>query len=692
MKIKFSAFLLLCSFSFFAQNIDQSSFNTKLSACADSKTIDFESCVDNSIQNFIIDNFKSLTDIVHDNEKFKIIVIYTVNNEGGIEITYIDAPKEELVNEMKRVFSLFPKVSLNKSNFKNVITFQYAFITSDNAKLSIFKPLNLNQNIDLQLEYDQIVNKKFSNPKFKSVLNIPFSHSYYSYFDAYMNTIGINNHTASKPYSYAEVSKYFDFEKTNSDLMLKKEGWWGRKLFNDNLVQIQGADYWFTLNPVLDLQLGKNTASNYNYTYINSRAIQLQGGLGHQLTFSASIFENQGRFADYFNQYAISIKPDGGNPAIIPGIGIAKEFKTDAFDFPLAEANIKFSANKFINLEFGYGRNFIGDGYRSLLFSDGASPYPFFKINTTFWKIKYTNNYMWMKDVRSEAVVDKTYASKFVANHFLSLNVTKKLNLGFFESVIWSNSNGRGFDMSFANPIIFYRSVEFVSSSRTGNALLGFTAKYKLSNTFNFYSQFLLDEFSLSDVKAQNKSWKNKFGYQIGVKKYNIFNIKNLNFQLEYNRVRPYVYSHLNALTNYGHNNQSLGHQWGGNFQELIAIARYHKGRFFVDSKLTIGKRGLDFNTTTDNYNYGSNIYLGYNDNRPFDKDVVVGQGNTTKVFIADFQSGYLLNPNTNLKVFGSVIYRSFNPIQNTASLFSQSTTWFSVGLRSDVFNWYFDY
>jgi hypothetical protein len=33
--------------------------------------------------------------------------------------------------------------------------------------------------------------------------------------------------------------------------------------------------------------------------------------------------------------------------------------------------------------------------------------------------------------------------------------------------------------------------------------------------------------------------------------------IDNLLLQLEYNHVRPYVYSHSVPITNYGHNNQS---------------------------------------------------------------------------------------------------------------------------------------
>src|SRR5690606_27106591 len=153
---------------------------------------------------------------------------------------------------------------------------------------------------------------------------------------------------------------------------------------------------------------------------VNTRGIQINGGLGEQLNFTTTIYESQGRFADYYNRYSESIKADGSNPAIIPGIGISKRFKDDAYDFPMAEANIAFTPNKFLNLNLGYGRNSIGDGDRSLLLSDGASPYPYVKLNTTFWKIKYTNIYTWLKDVRADVLQDRTYATKFAASHYLS--------------------------------------------------------------------------------------------------------------------------------------------------------------------------------------------------------------------------------------------------------------------------------
>ncbi|SCZ02410.1 TonB protein C-terminal [Flavobacterium anhuiense] len=662
----------------------------------DSKKL--EICFYKEVQDFVFNNFQVPEKLKQSNYKGAVKLLFEVNAEGEFKVIYVSAETEELSEEAKRVFGTFPKIKPSTYNGKP--TYSKYTISIDiplksaaqleaeaQAAAEILKPAE-----KPMTELDSIVYKKYNNPEFESHLNIPFSHSYYAQFDAEMNQVGSNNHTASKPYTYAEVSKYYNLRAVNESLQKKTSTWLGRKWWNENLVQIQGEDYWFALNPIVDLQMGKASDLDASYTYVNTRALNFRGGLGKQINFTTTFFESQGRFAGYFNDYAESIKPSGGNPAIIPGVGIAKRFKTDAYDFPLAEANITFAPGKIFDFQLGYGRNFIGDGYRSLLESDGTSPYPYFKLNTKFWKIKYTNTYMWMKDVRPEVTAEKTYATKFMANHYLSWNVSNRVNLGFFESVVWTNTNNRGFDANFVNPIIFYRAVEFGSSSKSGNALLGITGKYKWNNSINLYSQFLIDEFSVSDVGAGNQSWKNKFGFQFGAKYFNAFNVKDLLVQVEYNRVRPYVYSHSAVITNYGHNNQSVGHQWGGNFKELIAIARYHKGRWLADAKLTVGTRGLDFDTTTDSYNYGGNIYKSYDVKRPYDTGVKIGQGNKTNVFIADIQGGYLINPMTNLKLFGSLIYRNFDPTQETATTFKQSTTWFSIGLRSDIFNWYFDY
>ena len=698
--------LTLCTFVVFAQESNESSKQSGFSAerfpvfpnCENLEAEALENCFYNQVQDFVFQNFVVPENLLQNNFKGNIKVLFEVSKNGVFKIIYVNAIDDLLIKETKRVFGKLPNIK--PSTYNGNPTFSQYNIT---ISIPLKSPEQLASEAVLVAEtvkatpkklneLDGIVYKKFNNPQFKSHLNVPFSHSYYAHFDASMNQAGSNNHTASKPYTYKEVAKYYDLAAENEKLKKKTSGWWGRKLWNENLVEIQGEEYWFVINPIVDFQVGTASGKNQVNTFVNTRGINFSGGLGSQLNFTTTIFESQGRFADYYNRYAESIKPAGGNPSIIPGIGIAKDFKTDAYDFPLAEANLTFAPAKFIDLQLGYGRNFIGDGYRSLFESDGASPYPYFKINTNFWKIKYTNTYMWLKDVRPEVTVERTYATKFMANHYLSWNISNRLNVGFFESVIWTDTNNRGFDMYFVNPIIFYRAVEFAASARTGNALLGLTYKYKWNNQVNLYGQFLLDEFSLGDVKAGDNSWKNKFGYQLGIKYFNAFQVDNLLLQLEYNHVRPYVYSHSDPITNYGHANQNIGHQWGGNFEEFVAIGRYHKGRLFADAKITFGTRGLDFDSSGANSNYGGNIYRDYDLDRYANSGVKVGQGNKTNVFITDLQAGYLVNPMTNMKIFGSFIYRNFDPLQDTVTTFKESTTWFTLGIRSDVFNWYFDY
>lgn len=703
--MKFSRLLLLLLLSFSAFSQQRTRETIPVYPGCEPQSMQLESCFYTNVQKFVFENFQVPDNLRTSEFKDIVTVLFEVDTAGVFNVLYVNAIDASLVAESKRVFKSLPKISPSYYNGRptyskftitiniplepaDALTNKYQYVEKSPKRRGKF----FKEHVPELTEFDSIVYKRFNNPQLTSHLNIPFSHSYYNRFDAAMNQIGSNNHTASKPYTYAEVAKYYDLQQWQESIAKKGDNWFSRKLWNENTVEIQGDNYWFTFNPILDLQVGKSFGDQDVSTFVNTRGIQFRGGLGEQINFSTTIFESQGRFADYYNKYAESIRPSGGNPVIIPGIGIAKGFKEDAYDFPAAEASLTFTPSKFLNLELGYGRNFIGDGYRSLLEGDGASPYPYFKANTTFWKIKYTNTYIWMKDVRPEATLEKSYSTKYMANHYLSWNVTKRFNLGLFESVVWANTNNRGFDINFVNPLIFYRAVEFSSSPKTGNALLGATFKYKWNSQLNFYGQFLLDEFSLGDVKEREKSWKNKYGYQVGAKYYNAFTIENLYLQLEYNRVRPYVYSHSDPLTNYAHNNQSVGHQWGGNFSEFIAVARYTKGRYFADAKVTFGKRGLDFDTATDSLNYGGNIYKGYNENRARDKNAYVGQGNETTVFIADLQAGYLINPSTNLKLFGNVIFRNFDPLENTETTFKQTTTWISIGVRSDIFNWYFDY
>ena len=134
-----------------------------------------------------------------------------------------------------------------------------------------------------------------------------------------------------------------------------------------------------------------------------------------------------------------------------------------------------------------------------------------------------------------------------------------------------------------------------------------------------------------------------------------------------------------------------MAHLWGANFSEAILIGRYNYRRWFADAKFIFGKRGFDFNDGVDNANYGADIFRSEFD-RNADTGITVGQGNTTTVFQADLGGGYIINPVTNLRLFANITFRNYNPEAATSAAFDSNTAWFTVGVRTDLFNWYNDF
>ncbi len=296
--------------------------------------------------------------------------------------------------------------------------------------------------------------------------------------------------------------------------------------------------------------------------------------------------------------------------------------------FQRSEFILAYQPNKIFTFSTGYAKHFLGEGYRSLLLSDNASNYPFLKIETAFGGIKYTNLYtVWNNNTVNPS--DKNFdRMKFSSIHYLSWNITREFNLSVFESVVWQAKDTlafRGYDINYLNPVVFYRPVEY-SNGSADNVLLGVNLTYKVNKHHAVYSQIIIDEFLLKEIKSQNKWWGNKWGIQAGYKT-SQFIVKDLYFQVEFNVVRPYTYSHKYAVQNYGHLNASVTHPLGANFYELLNIVSYKKNEMRFTHKLTFAAFGVD----TDSLNYGQDIFRSYSD-RAHDYNNLIMQGYRTNV------------------------------------------------------------
>ncbi|MCR9290834.1 MAG: gliding motility protein RemB [Bacteroidetes bacterium] len=507
--------------------------------------------------------------------------------------------------------------------------------------------------------------------------NIPLNHSYLNYFSGDLHQIKNEFHTSIKPYNQRDLQGIID--STFVDLFQSRENWIARKLFNEHFINVNSDDYQIIMNPLVNLRIGRDNNVD-DLLYTNTRGIELKGRIGQKFSFQSDFYENQALFPRYIRDFVIQTK-------VIPGEGLSKNFNNNGVrDWGVATGLINFRPSKFFDFQFGHGKVFIGDGYRSLLLSDNAFNYPFLKITTSIWRLKYVNLFTKMADINDKAP-SGTHIPKYVSSHYLSINIGKRLNIGLFETTIYEDSTGtRGYDVNYLNPIIFYRPIEFAVGSGAGNVLMGINLKYKFSNNGYLYGQFMLDEFKFSELKAGEGWWGNKFGFQVGGKVYNAI-IPGLTIQSEINIVKPYTYSHSNIYQNYGHYNQSLAHPLGANFIESVTFLTYQKKRFIGEIEIMYATKGFDPRRE----NWGADIYESYED-REQDYGNEIGQGVNTEILILDAKVGYLFNPKTNLRFNIGMRYRDFNPEVEIDNILKHKTQYFYAGLTTSLTNRYHDF
>lgn len=342
--------------------------------------------------------------------------------------------------------------------------------------------------------------------------------------------------------------------------------------------------------------------------------------------------------------------------------------------------------NKIFNFQLGRDRHFIGDGYRSMLLSDYAPAYPYFRINTNIWRFQYSVWYAWMYDVTTANGMKQDFKNKFGTFHYLSYNILKELNVGVFENIIWrgtDSSQARTFDVNYMNPVLFFRPQEFAIGS-PDNAFMGLNIHAKLFKTLKLYGQLGLDEFFLKEIRAHRGWWANKQSWQLGAKYVNAFKVKGLSLQAEYNEARPYTYSHGLIEQNYSQYGMPLASPLGANFREFIGIVKYRKNSWQLSAQFTGYVIGKD--TAGTNSNMGQNIFLSYT-THPYEYGNKTTQGVKTHVFQSDFKFTYFIVPDMNLRFELGYIQRN----ESNAQGYILQNPFVYIGLRSGFWNSYKD-
>jgi hypothetical protein len=490
-------------------------------------------------------------------------------------------------------------------------------------------------------------------------------------------------HHAIRPYQRSEVEAYSRRTPLLQDSIRAKGKFWnwvGRKLWQEDFLRFTGENYTLTVNPVVVFSGGQDTeAEEYGYTYWNTRGARVELALGEKVSAYSTIVETQAQLPWHVTRYMRT------NGRVAPGYWKAKGFGATAFDFGLAAGEVAFTPNKTFHFRLGHGKQFIGNGYRSMFISDNTVNYPFFRIETQFGRVKYINSWAIMNDIRPSVMVGDIFAKKYLSMHYLSIGITPRLYLGLFEGNMWGDELNRyGFDVNFLNPVIFFRPVEFAQGPNGGNTLIGMNLSYQFEGGIRAYGQVAMDDFKLSSFRNWSEGdWINLYAWQLGLKYGDAFGIRNLFLRAEYNAARPYMYSHREVLTNWAHYGQALAHPWGGNFEEVLFHLNYRKDRWLLDAGIHLGTLGRD----TEDQNFGGDIFQPH-ETRVSDLGNFIGNGEASDLTYWRAELSYIFNPIYNLRL--SAGYRSRTET-GSAVLYPNSSYLF-VGLKTNVYDMYQDF
>lgn len=441
-------------------------------------------------------------------------------------------------------------------------------------------------------------------------------------------------------------------------------------LFKKHLIEFKDSNYFITISPILDVQLGQDLKdSNTRKLFQNTRGFFIEGDILKNVSFSSAFFENQARFSNYETNYYNSIgelypNKSGGyitQNAVIPSFARTKPFKVDGFDYAMAVGNIQYKPNKSVVISAGNSAHFIGDGYRSLLLSDNTTPAPFVrgifyiskKVQFHYMRMRLINPIR--KPVSSSA--EAYFESKGFSINYLTYTPSKKLSLSFFEGIIWAKDNATSSNRVnplFYCPLPFY--AESVTTEKERNAILGLNISWVPSTSHRFYGQFVTGNIRVEQT-----------AFQLGYRGYKYFGLDMFMLQIEYNNVSKNMYQSPNSRLNYSGYNLPLAHIKGAGFQEFIVRSNYEWKKLYIDFK------GIVY--LLNDYNPLALL--------PIDK---VNPHQTGGVTQCQIELGFRINRKMNLNLFGTY------QVRNELLTVNNMTNLVFVGLRTGIINRYTDF
>ncbi len=215
---------------------------------------------------------------------------------------------------------------------------------------------------------------------------------------------------------------------------------------------------------------------------------------------------------------------------------------------------------KLIRFKYGRDRMKIGYGQDKIILGNQAPVFDYLGMNIKYKFFSYSffhGQLLGRGSYAQDSVTGGVHVidSKYMAYHRIGFDISKHLNLGAGEVVIYGE---RPLDLSYLNPFSFYKSVEHSNRDRD-NAMLFFDINNKSIAGLKFYASLLIDDITFG--KLGTGWWGNQTIIDAGVNSELFYKFLPLGLKFQYTKIDPYVYTHRlirNNYTSYGYNLSSF--------------------------------------------------------------------------------------------------------------------------------------
>lgn len=407
----------------------------------------------------------------------------------------------------------------------------------------------------------------------------------YSFLDR-MNTIGIisNYNSFELPKSRKEIKKFLSVIIENKNKLDEIDYY---KL-NDFIAEFE-IDLFSTLNksenlfPNLNLNYLLSEKEKYLYSYSDTNGssifVNFVGKLDYLGKSNIETSNNSNsllyRFGGdvsgtLFNKIGFNINTTNGT--FTGNKLLAQSFSSLRYNYKFNEettselgdsyfdetsAFLAFE-NDYLRLKIGNDRKIIGHGSESVLLSTNAPRMDYIGLDLKYKSLEFSffhGKLLGAHSIFNDSIqgsVNKV-SDKYLVYHRLGLNLSKHFNFAIGEMIIYSNRN---VDFSYLNPFNFYKSAEHANLDRD-NTFLFFDFQNNSIDNLKLYSTIIIDDIDFG--KLGSGWYGNQTLISLGAYSSQLYKIAPIDFELQYIKIDPYVFTHRIVDNNFTNSLYSLG-------------------------------------------------------------------------------------------------------------------------------------